>query len=73
MKVAGKVEESVVKEHDEWLRNFRYEEFGEEIKQLGIELKRQQGAEDLQHLYKMVRWSNTFTALGIVLAPFLPV
>ena len=44
--------------------------FAAELKALGKTLAAQQGSEDAEHLYKIVRWSRTCTAVGVATAVY---
>ena len=51
---------------DKWIPSLDIETFAAELKDLGKKLAAQQGSEDAEHLYKIVRWSRTCTAVGLL-------
>ena len=51
---------------DRWIKDLDYEKFGAEMKALERELNDAHGDEDVEHLQKMVRWSNGAGALGLL-------
>lgn len=53
-------------EGDAWLKQFDYDAFTADIKALGKKLESEQGEEDVAHLNKMILWSNTFAAVGLI-------
>lgn len=55
---------------DEWIRHVDMEGFRADVLALGRELKNGQGEEDVQHLHKLVGWSNFFGALGMATVVF---
>ena len=55
-----------LKEGDEWLKDFDFEGFATEIKELGKKLDAEQGEADVAHLNKMIMWSNTCAAIGLL-------
>jgi len=54
-----------IKKEDEWLEKLDLIAFKNEIKELGSALEKQQGQEDVDHLHKMMNWSNTCAFIGI--------
>ena len=58
---------------DKWIDNLNIEAFRQEIYNLGQELLKNQGPNDLAHLHKMIWWSDSLTFFGLILTPFLPV
>jgi len=59
-----------LKREDKWIADFDVEGFTEEIRVLGEKLEKQQGDEDVRHLRKMVAWSNTCAAVGLLTMGF---
>ena len=57
---------------DAWISQLDLTSFKREIKALGVKLASEQGKDDLDHLYKMVLWSDSLTFLGFILTPLLP-
>jgi len=55
-----------LRKEDEWLDRFNFEAFSRDIRELGKKLDTEQGIEDVQHLNKMIRWSNSFAAIGLL-------
>lgn len=51
---------------DEWLAKFDFTSFSEEIRALGKKLEMEQGPADVAHLNKMIMWSNSFAAVGLL-------
>jgi len=49
-----------------WLKKLDLQEFASDVKKLGDELEKQQGNADVSHLNKMVGWSNTCAAVGLL-------
>jgi len=50
---------------DEWVANLDYEGFGREVRELGNELAKLNGDEDVAHLNKIVAWRNAAAAIGL--------
>lgn len=50
---------------EEWLEKLDLIAFKNEIRNLGNVLQKQQGQEDVDHLHKMMNWSNTCAFVGI--------
>lgn len=50
---------------DEWIESFDLAKFTSDVKELGEDLNRGQGQADVNHLNKMVNWSNTCAAVGL--------
>lgn len=61
-----KMEEKDLVEEDKWLAKFDFPAFAQEIKTLGKKLEKEQGPADVAHLNKMIMWSNTFAAIGLM-------
>mmetsp|Transcript_3395 Transcript_3395/g.7442 ORF Transcript_3395/g.7442 Transcript_3395/m.7442 type:complete len:438 (-) Transcript_3395:98-1411(-) len=61
-----RMEEKDLAEEDKWLAKFDFPAFAQEIKVLGKKLEKEQGAADVAHLNKMIGWSNTFAAIGLL-------
>ena len=55
---------------DEWIKTFDLDGFRQEIQALGKKLEAEQGPDDVAHLNKMVLWSNTFAAIGLLTMGF---
>uniref|UniRef100_A0A7S1V4D9 Fatty acid desaturase domain-containing protein n=1 Tax=Grammatophora oceanica TaxID=210454 RepID=A0A7S1V4D9_9STRA len=55
---------------DVWLKTFDFEGFSSEIHALGKKLEAQQGPSDVAHLEKMILWSNTLAAIGLLTMGF---
>lgn len=55
---------------DEWLATFDFEAFSEEVRALGRQLEADQGAADVAHLNKMIMWSNSLAAIGLLTMGF---
>lgn len=55
---------------DAWVAKFNYDGFTEEIRALGKKLESGQGPEDVAHLNKMILWSNTCAAVGLLTLGF---
>jgi fatty acid desaturase len=51
---------------DEWIGKFDVKGFTEEVRELGKKLEAEQGPADVQHLNKMLTWSNSFAAVGLL-------
>jgi fatty acid desaturase len=49
-----------------WIKTFDVNAFARDIRDLGEQLRAQQGDADVQHLHKMVRWSNLCAAVGFL-------
>jgi fatty acid desaturase len=49
-----------------WIKTFDVNAFARDIRDLGERLRAQQGDADVQHLHKMVRWSNLCAAVGFL-------
>eukprot|EP00538_Stauroneis_constricta_P004786 CAMPEP_0119547954 /NCGR_PEP_ID=MMETSP1352-20130426/1974_1 /TAXON_ID=265584 /ORGANISM="Stauroneis constricta, Strain CCMP1120" /LENGTH=442 /DNA_ID=CAMNT_0007593067 /DNA_START=105 /DNA_END=1433 /DNA_ORIENTATION=- len=58
--------ELMKEKHNEWIKNFDYDGFYQEIRALGKKLEDAQGPEDVAHLNRMVMWSNMCAAFGLV-------
>eukprot|EP00977_Amphora_coffeiformis_P009040 scaffold2046_cov171-Amphora_coffeaeformis.AAC.7 len=52
--------------HDKWLEKFDFVGFSQEMRALGKELEAQQGPDDVAHLKRMLFWSNSFAAIGLL-------
>ena len=60
------VETKDLAEGDEWIADFDFAGFADEIKILGKKLESEQGPADVDHLNKMILWSNSFAAVGLL-------
>mmetsp|Transcript_4087 Transcript_4087/g.8761 ORF Transcript_4087/g.8761 Transcript_4087/m.8761 type:complete len:430 (+) Transcript_4087:279-1568(+) len=58
-------------EGDEWIKDFDLKGFTEEIRALGKKLEAEQGPDDVNHLNRMVSWSNGFAAFGLLTMGFV--
>jgi len=59
-----------LKKGDEWIEKFDFEGFAQEIRALGKKLENEQGPADVAHLNKMIMWSNTCAAVGLLTMGF---
>jgi hypothetical protein len=59
-------QETPLKPCDAWIEHLDLAGFASEIRALGVTLQDAQGAQDYQHLQKMVRWSNRCAFIGLV-------
>jgi len=50
---------------DLWIASLDLEGFGREVGELGRRLEREQGEADVEHLHKMVLWSDICAAVGL--------
>jgi len=57
---------------DEWIDRVDLEAFQKDVRALGDRLASEEGEDDIKHLSKMLLWSNSCTAVGLVTAPLLP-
>jgi len=55
---------------DEWIADFDFEAFSKEVRALGKKLEDGQGPADVAHLNKMIMWSNTCAAVGLLTMGF---
>jgi len=55
-----------LKPGDEWIKHFDLAAFTEDIRNLGSNLEKKQGPEDVAHLNKIVLWSNLCGMLGLL-------
>ena len=69
-KVPLKHEASKLGEQDKWLESFDFVGFAKEMRELGKELEAQQGPDDVAHLKKMIFWSNSCAAIGLLTMGF---
>lgn len=53
-------------EHEKWLETFDFIGFSKEMRALGKELEADQGDADVAHLKKMIFWSNSCAAVGLL-------
>lgn len=51
---------------DKWLATFDFQAFAKDIRELGKKLEEEQGPADVEHLNKMILWSNSFAAIGLL-------
>jgi len=63
-------EETKLAREDEWLNKFDFESFSAEVRALGKKLEAEQGPADVAHLNKMIMWSNTCAAVGLLTMGF---
>ena len=59
-------ESTKLADHDKWLESFDFVGFSREMRALGKELEAQQGPDDVAHLNKMIFWSNSCAAIGLL-------
>lgn len=57
---------------DEWIQNLDLRAFAADIKALGNKLEKQQGQEDVDHLNKMIAWSNACAFVGLITMGYFP-
>jgi len=57
---------------DRWIATLDLNGFAAELKSLGKTLAENQGQADVEHLHKIVRWSRTCTAVGLVTSAVCP-
>ena len=69
-KSAKPLPETELAEGDEWITKFDFQGFSKEIKELGRKLDAEQGPDDVAHLNKMIMWSNSFAAVGLLTMGF---
>ena len=62
----------VLAPEDKWIASCDVNAFATELKALGKTLAANQGAADVEHLHKIVRWSRTCTAVGVVTSAVCP-
>ena len=55
-------------EDDQWIDQVDLAAFRTEVKALGKSLSKNQGPDDVNHLNKIILWSNLFTLSGILTA-----
>jgi fatty acid desaturase len=71
VKASGeKFDVKTLAEEDKWLEKFDFPAFSKEIKELGKKLESEQGPDDVAHLNKMIGWSNSFAAVGLLTMGF---
>jgi len=58
---------------DEWLQNLDLRAFTADIKALGNKLDKEQGQEDVDHLNKMISWSNACAFVGLITMGYFPI
>merc|ERR1719461_1584959 len=54
-----------ISKEDEWVETLDLRAFRKDLKELGTALERQQGQEDVDHLNKMILWSNLCGVVGL--------
>jgi len=62
----------VLEKEDAWIAALDIKEFAAELQSLGKTLAAQQGSEDVEHLYKIIRWQRTCTAVGLATSVYCP-
>jgi hypothetical protein len=67
---AAALKDCALTKEDEWLAKFEFPAFAEEIRLLGKKLEQQQGPDDVAHLNKIIMWSNSFAAVGLLTMGF---
>jgi fatty acid desaturase len=55
-----------LEKEDQWLEKFDLDAFSKEIRALGKVLEAKQGPADVAHLNKMIMWSNSCAAVGLL-------
>lgn len=65
-----KTESEKLEKGDQWLKSFDLAAFTKEIKELGDELEKNQGMDDVRHLNKIVGWSNICALVGLLTMGF---
>lgn len=60
------IKNAELKEGEEWIEKFDLNAFAADINALGKKLEQEQGEDDVRHLNKMIMWSNTFAAFGLL-------
>eukprot|EP00536_Pseudo-nitzschia_multiseries_P015968 jgi/Psemu1/44409/gm1.44409_g len=68
--IAVRPAKDLLAEHDQWLADFDFVAFSKEVRELGKKLEKNQGPQDVAHLNKMIGWSNTFAAIGLLTMGF---
>jgi fatty acid desaturase len=61
----SKTEEITLPKEEQWMEKIDLIAFKNDIKELGSTLEKQQGQEDVDHLHKMMNWSNACAFVGI--------
>ena len=69
-KVKDPATKSVLSKDDEWIDKMDLKAFREDIKELGKRLSDEQGPDDVKHLHKMIMWSNSCAAVGLLTMGF---
>ena len=69
-KPAEKLTGLMLAKEDRWIASLDLPEFARELKELGKELQAMEGKADVEHLHKIVRWSRTCTAFGVLTMAF---
>lgn len=64
------LKDCTLSKEDEWLTKFDFPTFAEEIRSVGKKLEAQQGQADVAHLNKIIMWSNSFAAIGLLTMGF---
>jgi hypothetical protein len=67
---SASIQKCELSKDDEWLTKFDFTSFSEEIRALGKKLEMEQGPADVTHLNKMITWSNSFAAIGLLTMGF---
>ena len=62
---AGKRNKEELASDEQWIHDLDMDKFKAEVKSLGEELEKGQGEDDMNHLGRMVMWSNSFLLLGM--------
>lgn len=57
---------------DEWLEKLDFEQFRQDVEQLGAELKANQGEADERHLHKILLWNRLLTLMGLLTLGMYP-
>ena len=56
--------------YNAWIKTFDHLSFTNDVKELGLRLNAEQGPADVQHLNKIILWSNLFCAVGLLTMGF---
>jgi len=56
--------------YNDWIKDFDFEGFHDEVKALGKKMKDGQGPDDVNHLKRMIQWSNNCAAVGLLTMGF---
>ena len=65
MCLQSETEKLTLPKEEQWIEKMDLIAFKNDIKELGSTLEKQQGQEDVDHLHKMMNWSNACAFVGI--------